>query len=133
MATVHNRNAVILLNGSAIQTSLNEFSAEMGAEMLDETTFGDSTRINKGGLTTATISGSGFAESGADLIETLIAANVGTDDCIVSVYPDAVTDGSTTTGRGFAMKGVIDELTVGGTVGTLLALTFAIQGRGIEA
>lgn len=133
MATVHYRNAILLLEGSEIQTSLNELSITYAAEMLDETAFGDTTRIRKGGLFTASISGSGFAEFGADLIEELLFGNLGSDGITVSLFPNGITEGGTTTGMGYAMRGVLAELSLGETVGNLLAMTFNVEGRGIEA
>ena len=78
------------------------------------------------------ISGSGYFDGAVGLESTLYPI-VGTDDTIVAVFPDGVTEGSTTTGRGYAMKGVEDVFDLGGTVGDLLGIDFAFQSRGIEA
>ena len=133
MATIVYKNAVVILNGLAMQGSLNELSVEYSAELLDETCFGDDTRVRKGGLFMASISGRGHFEGGTGEIEQVLFSNVGLDDVIISVYPDAVTEGSITTGMGYAMKGMLETFTLGEAVGNLLAVTFAANSRGIAA
>ena len=132
MSTIVYRQAVMLFGEVDITAALHELGIDYSAEMLDETTFGDDTRINKGGLFSASISGSGYFD-GAVGIEAVMWPDVGSDDAIVAVFPDGITEGSTTTGRGYAMKGVLDKFDVGGSVGALLDCAFAIQGRGIES
>ena len=69
----------------------------------------------------------------ANVVRAILFPAVGTDDTVVAVFPDGVTEGSTTTGRGYAMRGNIDTFNLGGTVGTLLDVTFSVESRGIEA
>lgn len=132
MSTIVYRDAVVLVSGIEIQTALNELAVTYGAEMLDETTFGDDTRINRGGLFTGTVSGSGFFDNAVG-VETILFAKTGTDDVVFAVFPDGITEGSTTTGRGYAMKGVLADFTVGEAVGALLGISFSAESRGIEA
>lgn len=132
MSTIVYRNVVLLVDGLAMHGSLNELSVEYGAEVLDETTFGDDTRIRKGGLFTARISGAGFFEGGNGEIEQLLFTLCGDDDAVFTVFPDGVTEGGTTTGMGYGMKGVVYEFTLGEAVGNLLKVTFAVEGRGIN-
>lgn len=130
MATVHYRNSKILIDGSDLSASLNELSVEQGAEMLDETAFGDDTRINKGGLLTATISGGGHAEFEANAVEDIVFNRIGTDGTVIVVFPNGITEG-TQTEMGYAMLGVLSEFTLGGAVGTLLPFTMTAESRGI--
>lgn len=132
MSTVVYRSAELLVNGVALQGSLHDLTLDYAAEMLDETTFGDDTRINRGGLFMASISGAGYFD-GAVGTEAILFPQTGVDDAIFAVFPDGVTEGSATTGRGYAMKGVLSEFSMGGAVGDLLDITFAAQSRGIEA
>lgn len=133
MATVVYRNAVVLFDGVAVQAALADLAVEYAAEMLDETTFGDDTRINKGGLFTGAISGSGFYDADVG-IEAVMWPEVGASDNVaLAVFPDGVTEGSSTTGRGYAMLAALSELTLGGTVGELLGISFAAQSRGLTA
>lgn len=148
MTTILYKNASLLVNGAELTGSLHELGIEYSAEMLDETTFGDDTRVHKGGLFNGSISGKGFFDGsvGSDAVlfkgigdgSGLVAnqafqSSVVVEDTIVAIFPDGVTEGSTTTGRGFAMKGVLETFNMGGTVGALLDIAFGAQSRGIEA
>lgn len=133
MATVLYRNAVLVTGGADISASLNELGIEYGAEMLDETCFGDDTRIHRGGLFTASMSGKGFAEYGDNLIEPVIFADIDTEEEVLALFPNGITEGALTgDGMGYAMKGVASEFHLGGAVGTLLPLSFAYEARGID-
>lgn len=132
MSTVVFRNAIFLVDGVALHAALHDLAVEYGAEILDETCFGDDTRVNRGGLFTGSINGAGFFD-GAVGTEEVLFPETGSDDVVLAVFPDGITEGSTSTGRGYAMKGVLSEFTLGGAVGELLAVTFAAQSRGIEA
>lgn len=134
MATVVYKNAVVLVGGAAIRTSLSDLTAEYKAEMLDDTVMGDDTRSHKGGLLTAQVSGQGFAESGDGMIETVLFGDVGTDDEVVAVFPDGVVEGAQSgSGIGYAMKGVNSGVQIGGSVGALLPIRFTFEARGIGA
>lgn len=134
MATVLYRNAVVVVDGSDISASLNELTADYAAEILDETCFGDDTRVHKGGLLMATISGKGFVDTGdASAIEPVLFNDTGVDDEVVAVFPNGVVEGALTgDGMGYAMKGVASEFQIGGAVGALLPLSFTFEGRGID-
>lgn len=131
MATVHFRNAVILVDGYDLSGDHNSIGVEMKAEMLDETSFGDSTRMHKGGLVTTDINGKGFWNSGAGGVDRILFDIVGTDDKIITVFPDGIVEGTSTL-MGFAMLGVVDHYNVAGEIGALLGFEFAIMGRGIS-
>lgn len=140
MATIVYKNAKIFLSASAIHAQLNELNTEFKVEMLDATTFGNDTRIRKGGLYVASISGSGFFDNSTTVgaIEDVLFENIGLDEgstadgnpVVITVFPNSVTEGEQS---GYAMKGVVETLTIGGAVGVLLPLTFAVQGRGVFA
>lgn len=131
MSTIVYRNAKILVDGVEISADLYEMGVEYSAEMLDETCFGDDTRVHKGGLKMARISGAGCAQFGAtDTFATLLFDEIGTEEAVVAVFADGITEGDLYSG--FAMKGVMSEFKLGEAVGQLLKLTFAFEGRGIE-
>ena len=132
MATVHFRNAVILAGGFDLSGDHNGITVDLKAEMLDETAFGDSTRIHKGGLTVADISGKGNWDAAAGHVDRILFDLVGVDDTVVTVFPNGITEGTLTL-MGFSVKGVVEHYNVGGDVGTLLPFDLAIMGRGIEA
>jgi len=131
MATIHYRNAKLFIDGASLAASLNELSVELSAEMLDATVFGNDTRVRAGGLKMGTISGKGFFDLlGSVGLEGLVWSDLGVDDNIYTVFADGVTEG-TTTDMGFAMKGVMESLTLGGVVGSLLGVSFKANSRGV--
>ena len=127
MAALVYKDAVIVVNGSDITAELNELGIEVGAEMLDATTFGNGTRINKGGLLTARVSVGGNAQFATDLAEQILFDGVGDDGTVIAVFPAGVTEGSQT---GYAMKAVIPEFTLGGAVGVLTPFTASFEHQG---
>lgn len=132
MSTLVFRDAKLLVNGASLAGALNELNVEYSAEMLDATTFGATTRIMKGGLFNSKISGSGFFDAAIGT-ESVFFENVGVDDAILSVFPDGISEGSQSTGVGFAMKGVLSRFNLGADVGELLGVEFEIEPRGNNA
>ena len=132
MSTIHLRDSRIFVDGYELSGDFESIEVAVAAEMLDETTFGDTTRINKGGLKTVNVSGAGYWNAAAGAVERIMFSIVGSDDKLITVFANGLTEG-TSTDKGFACKGVVDTYNIGGTVGALLPFDFAIQGRGIEA
>jgi hypothetical protein len=133
MATVIYKDAKIFVDGYDVSGDHNELTLEYNSELQDETSFGDSTRIRKGGLTTVRVSGSGFWDNASDsLVSDAYFGLLGTDDKVVTLFADGISLG-TSTDKGFSFKGVISEYSVGEAVGNLLGFSVAIDGRGIEA
>ena len=132
MATTHFRDARIYANGYDLSGNHNAIGVSASAEMLDETAFGDSTRIRKGGLKVVDVAGSGHWNGSAAHVGAVAFGLVGVDDTIVAVFANGLTEG-TATDMGFATKGVVSKYDLKGDVGALLAFDLAIMGRGIEA
>jgi hypothetical protein len=133
MATLIYKDASIFIDGYDLSTAHSDLTLSYSAEMQDETSFGDETRINKGGLEVVSVTGSGFWENSApNLVDDAYFGLMGSDDKVVSLYATGVTAGDAVPG-GFAFKGVISEFSVGGGVGGLLTFNVTIEGRGIEA
>ena len=132
MATVHYRNAKIFAAGYDLSGDHNMIGVELSAEMLDETCFGDTTRIRKGGLTLANVTGAGFWDASAGHVDAILFGQVGVDDVVVLVFPNGITEGSLTD-MGFGFKGVVEKYDLKGDVAQLLAFDTSILGRGIEA
>src|SRR5262245_52388016 len=130
MATIHFRNAVIIIGGAHLSGTFNEINVDYGSETLDETAFGDTTRINKGGLYTATITGKRFVEFGTNGVEDVLFGAVGTDGTPIIIFADGITEG-TTTDKGFAMLGVVSAFNIGSQVGTVLPFDMTVSSRGI--
>lgn len=134
MATVVYKNAVVMIDGYDFSADFYELALEYSAEMLDETAFGDDTRVHRGGLLTATITGAAWADyaNGIGSAANVLFDDNGTDDIVVALFPNGVTEG-TSTDKGYAMKGVLAEFSLGDQVGTLLKVSLNVQSRGLEA
>lgn len=128
MSTIVYRNARLFVDGADVAAQLNELSLEYSAEILDETCFGDDTRVRKGGLKQASASGKGFFDSALDA-DAVLFNNNGTDDVVFTLFPDGITLGSQC---GYAMKATLSEFHIGeGGVGAILGLSFAAESRGL--
>lgn len=133
MASVVYKNAKIFVNGALINCNLHEFGIDYSAEILDATTLcGTSTRQHKGGLNMAQMNGRGYIEFGQNSVEQVLFNAVGVDGTVITVFPDGITEGSSTPGS-FSMKAVIANFNVGGQVGQLLGFDFQADCQGIEA
>jgi len=130
MATVVYDNAILLVGGYDVTGSFNELTLEHASEIQDETAFGDLTRIHKGGLETTRLTGRGFWESPTP--DSVFFPAIGTDDTVVTVFPDGVTEGSTGVGSGYAFKSVLTTYNLGGAVGNLLPFDVTAENRGID-
>jgi len=124
MATVVYRDAYLLVNGAAIHGELTELTVEVGAESLDNTKFGNTTRVHMGGLLTGRISGAGHANLSATGAEALLSSLVAQANTVLTAFPNGITEGASAT-AGYAMIGVIPEFQWGGAVGVLLPFSFA--------
>lgn len=131
MATVLFTDAHILVNGSSLRASLTGLTVDYNAELLDETAFGDDTRIHKGGLFVADITVRGHLEFGSDGVEDVFFNAVGDDNTIIVVFADGITEG-TTTDKGYAMRGVVESFNFGSAVGTLLPFDMVCRGQGLS-
>lgn len=131
MSLLHFRNARIFAGGFELTADQNAVAVDLAVELLDNTTFGATTRTHKGGLTMATITGSGFWNTGPNRVEQALFGVVGVDGTIVTVFPNGITEG-TATDMGFSFQGVVSKYDLKGTVAQLLSFDTQIEGRGIE-
>ena len=133
-ASVVFTNAEIYLGGVEFTAQFNQVGLTYEAESLDETVFGLATRKMKGGLKHSVAQGSGFFQAdGGSAVDPIMFDGVGVSDGVLTIFPDGITEGSTSTGIGYAFKVVQTTFNWGETVGTLLPFTFEAQGRGIKA
>jgi hypothetical protein len=132
MATIVYKNAKMFVDDTQIDSQLTELAVNYKAEMLDVTTFGNDYRIKAGGLKLADIQAKGFFDgSGVTQIDGLLFRDVGVDDAIFTMFPDGIVEGSVSN-FGYAMKGVVESLSIGGAVGTMLPLSLSAQSRAIN-
>lgn len=116
-----------------ISATLTELAVEMSAELVDQTTMGNTYRLKAASLFTSRVTGKGlFNTTGMPtrLNQSFLWDQMGTDDVCVLLFADGITEGSTLM-RGYAMRGVVGQMNFGGTIGEMLTLDFAIEHRGI--
>ena len=128
MATLHFRNPKVEVNGTDLSDNFASATLDFKAEMLDETAFGDSTRIRKGGLKDWSISLKAHQDFGAGEVDATFFSLVGTTACF-EVRPQNIC--STAINPIFSGIGVVESYTpVGGDVGTLLDAPITVQSAG---
>lgn len=117
MATHMLRDATIFLAQYDITTDHNQVRVTTGVEKLDRTVFGNTTRVNRGGLLTGEMNGTGYLSYGTGEIEAILSANLALSTVPVTVTPDGVANSRAT----FMQALVADVKPLGGTVGDLHA------------
>lgn len=125
MATLVFTNAKVLLAQYDIGGDLNQVSVEHGADPLDVTTFGATTRTRKAGLRLAKTSINGFwdANSAAPIkIDDNLWAGIGNASRILTVSPAAVLGDPAYTYRATQAK-----YAPGGKVGDMLAFSCDVE------
>ena len=130
MATIVYTNAKVLYGGHNLSGDHNELSLDYAAERQDVTAFGDSTRINTGGLTTASVSGAGYWNGGTNNADATLFELVGDDLEPLTVFGNGITEGAET--GAYSMKAVIENYNLGNTVGDMLTFDLTAQGRGVK-
>ena len=132
------KSAKIFLHGVELTGQMNQVGLEYGAESLDETVFGMDTRVRKGGLKFARATGRGFYSVGATAAaDPALVDGVGNNAQVMTVFPrtaaGTITEGSTSTGSGYAFQVTQARVAFGGQVGELLPFEFAVDGRGVQS
>ena len=131
MATVHFRNAYTWVNGVDLSDDVESVSLSFGAETLDETAMGDTTRVNKGGLLTWSIDLNFHQDYAASQVEATLFSLVGTTTCF-ELRP--LNSCSTSINPSFSAIGVLENAPpVGGGVGSLLDMSVTIASAGTLA
>jgi hypothetical protein len=131
MATVIYTDAKFFLGGYNLSADHNEIGLDYASEMLDVTTMGDSTRVHAGGLDTATVNGSGFWNGGTGNADDALFGLVGEDQKVLTLFPDGLTEGSTTA-KGYAMKSVLADYNIGNSVGEMLTFSITAESAGTD-
>src|SRR4051812_24710667 len=114
MSTLNFRDARIFVDGYELSGDFDEIGVTLAADMLDETSFGDTTRTHKGGLTMADIAGGGNVDTAANHIDGIAFGVVGIDDKVITVFANGLTEG-VSTDKGFSFKGVLEKYDLKGT------------------
>ena len=118
MATVHFRNAFLWINGVDLSSHGVEATLNYSSETLDETAFGDTTRINKGGLFNWSLELRFHQDFAAAAVDATLFNLVGTTTCFELRRDNSC---STSINPSYTGIGILSAYNpVGGAVGTLL-------------
>ena len=123
-------NAQLFFGGYELASQFNQVALEFSAESLDETAFGADTRKMRGGLKVARMTGAGFFKAGVGEVDQVFYDSHALADVIVTLYPEAIGVGATSTGSGYMMKATLLRYEIGGAVGDILPFTISAEGRG---
>ncbi len=120
-------DAKILIAGHDLSGQMNAVALEYSAEMKDATTFGQATRINKGGLKSVIGSAAGHWDSnGATAVDPVMFARVGTSNVPVTIIPQGNGQGNVA----YLFRAIEATYQVGGEVGELLPFSVEMEGAG---
>lgn len=111
--------------GFDLAGDMNALALTYAAEMQDATTFGRSTRVNRGGLAAVTAQHEGLWRSnGTDAPDDVFFSRIGTENVPVTVCPTTGADGE----GAFLFRAVHSEYAPGGSVGDLYAFSVSMAG-----
>ena len=128
MATLAFIDAKITINAVVLSSSGNSVNINYEAEVLDETAFGDTTRINKGGLKNWSMEIGFHQDYAANEVDITMFAIVGTV-VAVSVLPTSSAAGATN--PDYNGNGLIQSYTpISGSNGELLGATVSVASAG---
>ena len=114
--------------GHDLSGQMNACALEYAADLLDETTFGQTTRINKGGIKSVVANHQGFWDAGGvTAVDPVVFARVGLEDVPIVIGPE----GGAFTARAYLFRAIHAEYAIGaGVVGELLPFSVAMEGTG---
>lgn len=125
MAQLVVTNAKLYLAGYDLSGDLNQTALAFGAEALDDTTFGDTTRSNVGGLKTAAVEARGLWNGGANA-DKAVFDRIGTVDVPLLVAADGGDAGD----ECYFLKAMAATYQVGGQVGEVLPFDLSASATG---
>lgn len=128
MASLVLTDCFVSLGGTDVSTYVRSVTLPYGAEMLDDTTMGDTTRINKGGLKTWQLDIEFQQDFADNLIDEILFPLVGTSFTVV-VRPTTSAVG--VSNPNYTGTGVMESYQpFGQSVGDLTTSTVTIQSAG---
>lgn len=122
--------AHILIDGHDFSADHHTLGVNYGSEMQDCTTFGQGTRVYRGGLKTASVSGEAYLNLASSGIEAVLFGNIdNVAGKLATVFVDGIETGSTyKTGTG--LLSVQSQFNTGAQVGTLIPLSVQLDAAG---
>jgi hypothetical protein len=120
-------DAKLLVAGYDMSGHMNALALDYSADMLDATTFGNTTRIHQGGLKSVVGQHEGFWDaSTATAPDPVIFARIGTADMPVTIAPTTGAAGA----LAYMFNAVHSTYNTGGTVGDLMSFSVSMEGSG---
>lgn len=118
-------NTKVYLAGFDLSGKLNACALTYSAEMQDATTFGNDTRINKGGLKTVRAEHQGYWDSdGTDEPDDILFSRIGTQNVPMTVVPQTGAVGEIA----FTFRSIASEYTPGAAIGEMYAFGVSAEG-----
>ena len=125
MATFVQTNVGLYWGGYSLASDFNAISLNLGNDIQEKTTYGETAVINAAGLSTVSLEGEGYWESTTDSV---LQTSLGSDDTVVSVTPVDQSAGSPSLFTKVTTSAYSPYAT--GTVGQLLGFSLSAEGRG---
>lgn len=115
----------LYVGSNDLSGDVNSLAVEVGADLLDATTFGHGTRINRAGIRSVVASAEGLWDAdGADAPDTVLHTMVGLQDVPVTICPTNGADGE----RAFLFRAVNGEYGPSAGYGELLGFSVSLEG-----
>lgn len=118
------KDTKVYMDGYDLSGDLNATSFDYGAEMLDETHFGDGARVNSPGLLTARMQHEGHWRAGGGGPDDAIFARLGVANVVTTLTPETGAVGEVA----FTFRAMHPEYDIGGQVGELLPFSVTAEG-----
>ena len=87
-------NARLFFDGYDLSGDMNALQLDYGAEMVDITTFPDTSRKRLAGLKTVAFNHAGLWQGGTGLVDDVLFAKVGVADKAMTIVPQGPTEGN---------------------------------------
>lgn len=117
------KDCKLWLDGWDLSGDMNALALRYGAELQDDTVFGDDTRSRAGGLKTVAVQHEGYWNGGADQVDDALFQSIGVADKPMTFGPETGADGE----RAFTVLTNLGEYAPGGEIGAMLA--FSVSGE----
>lgn len=117
-------NCHVFVAGYDVSGQLNAAALDYAAEMLDATTFNQTTRIRSGGLKAVTAAHSGFWDAGAGGPDTAFFSRIGTQGVPMTILPNTGVAGSIA----YFFRAIHGDYQAFGAVGDLTPFSVTAEG-----
>lgn len=126
MATLVLKDQKLWFDGYDLSGDMNAIALNYGADMVENTTFGNDTHTMQGGLKTVTMAHEGYWEGGTDNVDDALFNNIAVASKPISIGVEAGADGE----LGYMMQSLLAEYVPGGAVGEMFAFSLTAEANG---